>query len=127
MQLDEKLQESVIADKLQKSLKGEIKMGDLYTAIALLGLGILGAGWLFWSARSPKSKQGKIEGQLNEKWNISNGKDSASFMERKTPNIVAFCREPSTMVLREDVNAVYVTYVVNKKNGTFQGRYGQNN
>lgn len=101
-------------------------MDNLILAIALLGVGVLGMGWLSWSARSTKKTgvavldAGEVEGH-NEKGIYDRAPFSAS------PKIVAFCRTPSTMMVKEDRDNFYVTYMVGKHHNSKVRRYESNN
>ena len=99
-------------------------MDNLMLAIALLGVGVLGMGWLSWSARSTKT---------NRKVTVSDGQRDILGNHPETnnpyspsPNIVAFCRTPSTMMVKEDKNHFYVTYMVGKHNRTKTRNQGVN-
>ena len=90
-------------------------MDNLIIAIALLGVGVLGMGWLSWSARSTKIKKAPVSDKTK---NISH----TNYSHLKTqnpnsgkPNIVAFCRTPTTMLVKEDTEHFYVTYKVDKQ------------
>ena len=95
-------------------------MDNLILAIALLGVGVLGMGWLSWSARSTKTNR-KVtvsDGFKSEQDMLLNKQQTAQNPYSPSPNIVAFCRTPSTMMVKEDHNNFYVTYRVGKHNRT---------
>ncbi len=85
-------------------------MDHLILAIALLGVGVLGMGWLSWSARSSKTTNG--------------GKAATNIPDTvphsKSPKIIAYCRTPSTMMVNEDKDHFYVTYKVGKRENGYQ-------